>query len=406
MDTQKLFYYTLLYATFWLLPILGMAQSGTITGKVVRNGTGTPIERASVFLNNATYGTSTAEDGTFTLRGVKPGQYSLIVSSVGYELYSQTVLVGISPVNVDVRLTPKTTELRDVVITTPEGWKRNYEMFVNDFIGDSEDAKKCKILNPRDLYLVWHKGTRTLEASSDEFIVIENYALGYRVKLLLHKFESNKTNNTISWQLNQVFEDLPGSESQKRRWTKRRDEIFYGSTAHFFRSLVGNQLDENGFVIRTLIRRPNKLRAPDAVIEKKREHFKNGNQDSLNYWIRQHNLSRYDDSLVRKPMAAYDVLRRTDQPGIYAVMFKDLLYVVYNRRYETIDFRDIYHPLDLPNFETTVINLYQPYAVFDLNGTVLNGGSMLFDGSWSKNKGAELLPVDYTPVNPPPLPPQ
>jgi len=60
-------------------------------------------------------------------------------------------------------------------------------------------------------------------------------------------------------------------------------------------------------------------------------------------------------------------------------------------------FKDIYHPLDLPNYQTSVITLYKPYALFDMNGSVISSHSTLFEGTWAKNKIAELLPVDYVP---------
>jgi hypothetical protein len=51
----------------------------------------------------------------------------------------------------------------------------------------------------------------------------------------------------------------------------------------------------------------------------------------------------------------------------------------------------------MPNYETSVITMYKPYALFDTNGVMVSGASTLFEGTWSKNKIAELLPVDYNP---------
>ncbi len=400
---KSIYRYSLLVLSTLFFSLMARAQSGTITGKVTGSSSKEPLERASVFLNNATYGTATRADGTFTISGVKPGQYDLVVSSVGYDIYSQSVLVGKEPINLSIQLTSKVAELREVVITTPEGWKRNYEMFVKYFIGTGLDARKCKILNPHDLYLNYHKRTKILEASSDDFIIIENTALGYREKVLLQSFKYDGNDEITQWSTRAVFEDMKGSASQKKKWLKRRDEVFYGYNANFFRSLMAGMMDENGFEIRRLIRKPNKLRPPEKLIQTKMDHFKTISRDSFNYWVDKYQLPKYNDSLIRRPMRAEEVVRRTDIQGVYAIVFPECLYVTYKNRYETDYFKDVYHPLDMEGYEATVVTLYGPYALFDANGSIVSAQSALFEGSWTKNKGAELLPLDFLPAGRPPV---
>jgi hypothetical protein len=81
---------------------------------------------------------------------------------------------------------------------------------------------------------------------------------------------------------------------------------------------------------------------------------------------------------------------------LFIISFTDCLYVIYTKRHEETDFKDIYRPLDMENFETSVLTLSEPYAVFDMNGVVFNGAP-LNEGTWSKAKLAELLPYDYSP---------
>lgn len=387
----------LLFIFGMLFPGLIYAQTGTITGKVTRADTKAPLAKVSVFLSNATFGTTTAEDGTFTLRGVRPGQYDLIVTSVGYEDYMQQVLVGSQPITVNAELKQSVLQLRDVVVMTPADWKRNYEMFLTEFFGTSAYAKQCKISNPHDLTLIYRKSKKLLEAYSYDFINIENKALGYRIKFLLKSFKSDKLNNLISWQGRLLYEELPGSESQKKKWEIRRQDIFYGSNLQFYRSLVNGRFQEDGFVIRRLERKPNPLRPDEAVIQRKLDKFQGVNADSLNYWLRLYNMSRYKEYLYRQPLLPEMVVHKTDQPGLYALAFPDYLYVTYTKKREMQEFKDIYRPLDMENFETSVITLYKPYALFDANGAVVSSQSMLYEGTWSKNKIAELLPVDYIP---------
>src|SRR3954468_1459002 len=130
---------------FILCPLFMWAQNATITGRVVNANGKSPVTRASVFLSNATYGTVTADDGSFTLAGVKPGQYDLVVTTVGYEDYSQTIEVGHEPIKLNIELTQKVMMLREVVISSAADWKRNYELFRKDFIGNTDNGKLCKV---------------------------------------------------------------------------------------------------------------------------------------------------------------------------------------------------------------------------------------------------------------------
>jgi hypothetical protein len=371
-----------------------------ISGKVISSASNSGVPKASVFLNNATFGTATQDDGTFNLRGVKPGQYDLIVSTIGYEEYTQKVQVGSAPINLNISLTPKVMMMREVVITSNADWKKNYEQFKKDFIGLTENAKLCKVINPRILNLSFTRKTQTLEASTDEFLVMVNDALGYRVEFLLKEFNSSNITRTINYAGRALFEELPGTEAQEKKWKLKRDEAYYGSARHFYRSLYKNRLQQEGFVIYDFNRAIDPHRPPEALIQNKLKQFRMVNRDSINYWLAQESMPKwYKERLTKPPLSAYDVLRKPAQEGLFVLTFPNYLYVVYNKKHETEDFKDLYRPLDMENFETSVITLFNPLVVFDMNGTVV-ADSPLYEGTWSKAKLANLLPVDYEPSDP------
>jgi hypothetical protein len=379
-----------------ILPFTVSAQA-VISGKVISSASNNGVPKASVFLNNATFGTATNDDGTFSLRGVKPGQYDLIVSTIGYEEYTQKVLVGAGPINLNISLTPKVMMMREVVITSNADWKKNFEQFKKDFIGTTDNAKFCKIENSRILNLTYTRKTQTLEASTDEFLVMENDALGYRVKFLLSEFSSNDITRTINYAGRVLFEELPGTEAQKKKWKIKRDEAYYGSSRHFYRSLYKNRLAQEGFVIYDFNRAIDPHRQPEALIQRKIKQFRAVNRDSINYWLQQESMPKwYKERLTKPALTAYDVLRKPPQDGLFVLTFPNYLYVVYTKKYETEDFKDLYRPLDMENFETSVITLFNPMVVFDMNGSVV-ADSPLYEGTWSKAKLANLLPVDYEP---------
>lgn len=379
------------------LPFAAYSQTTTISGKVTTSVSHEGIGKVNVFLSNSSYGTETLEDGSFRLTDVKPGQYSFVASSLGYQDYTQTILVGKDPINLTIVLLPKVNQLRGVVIASNADWKKNWEEFKKAFIGTSENAKDCVVVNPHVVNITNSNRRHTLEAWSDDFLVVDNKALGYRVKFLIDTFSNNGLTGIISWQGKAVFQDLPGSTEQKKLWKLRRQQTYYGSSRDFYKSLYSGKLTEEGFVIKRLHRELNPERPQEALILQKIKQFRGNNRDSLNFWIGKENLSKYyHEYLSKEPLQPYQVFTNTNKPGLFVISFTECLYVIYTKKHEETDFKDLYRPLDMENFETSVLTLMSPYAVFDMNG-VISEGAPLNEGTWSKAKLAELLPYDYSP---------
>ncbi|SDS87891.1 CarboxypepD_reg-like domain-containing protein [Mucilaginibacter mallensis] len=388
-----------LFLLCFLFPFITLAQSGVITGKVTRIDSKAPVPQANVFLSNSTAGTATNEEGSFTLSGLKPGQYTLVVTIVGYEDYTQSVLVGKEPIKLNIELATRNTLLHEVVISTDADWKKNYAQFVKDFIGTDDNAKYCVVMNPHAVTLVYHRSQQDLEAYTDDFLVVENHALGYRVKFLVKEFNSSKLSHIISYSGERLFEPLPGNKKQQEEWKKKREEAYYGSPMHFYRSLYTDKLGDEGFQMYRLTRMLNPNRPREEEIQQKVKYFsQQGKRDSVNYWISLSNLSKYyREDLSKDTLHNYDILYKTEKSGVFAVSYTGYyLYVVYTKKREETDFKDVYHSLDMPNYETSVVTLTKPY-LFDTNGVVFGNEAPLYEGTWSKSKLSDLLPVDYTP---------
>ncbi|MDB4918642.1 carboxypeptidase-like regulatory domain-containing protein [Mucilaginibacter sp.] len=382
-----------------LFPIITFAQSGIITGVVTNAETKSPLPRASVFLSNSSVGSATFEDGKYTLNGIRPGQYTLTVTILGYEDYSKSILVGREPLKIDIQLAPKPLMLKEVTIISAADWKKNYEAFRKSFIGVDENAKNCVVVNPHVLNLQFNRTKQTLEANADEFLVVENKALGYRVKFLLKDFIEDRLSNIVAYGGERLFEELPGNAAQKKKWHAKREEAYYGSAMHFFRSLYTNKLNEDGFVMYHLNRQLNPNRPPEDVIKRKAKMFYDMRMgDSLNYWNSLATLSKYYKETINKiPVLPYEVLSSTDQQGIYAIHFPNYLYVVYTKKRDEVYNKDLYRPLDMPNYETSILTLFEPnFALFDMNGIIVSQPPLL-EGAWAKSRLSNLLPVDYVP---------
>jgi hypothetical protein len=381
-----------------LSPTVVMAQSGMIKGKVMSTDLQIPLNEASVFLTNSTYGTATASDGTFTLANLKPGQYELVVSYVGYESYHQTIMVAQDVTNLKIDMHLKSYGLGEVSVVSHKFSKENFAMFLKYFLGTSLNAKQCRIANPKVVDLYYNQNDKVLEGHSDDFILIENRALGYRLKYLLNSFKYDGINEIISYGGQPLYEDLKGSKSQKERWHKAREDAYYGSSMHFYRSLLHNELAAQGFKIYHLVRTPNPERPPQYMIVKKIDKFEaQGNIDSANYWKRLYNLRKYIETLGTLPLLPEDILTPTDRPDIFGFTFPHNLYVIYTKKLDEMVDDKIYRPLDMKNFMVSIITLYTKYAFFDLNGVVISNKATLYEGAWARNKIPEMLPVDYAP---------
>lgn len=350
---------------FWLSPLVVLGQYH-ISGRVVDLTDKKPLGNASVFLNNATAGTKTNDDGTYTVTQVRGGQYDLIISIVGYATYRQTIMVNNNLILPDIELVPQAIALREVQIHPDPEWAKHYDMFRREFIGTTENGRKCKILNPKVLDFHYDKVARELTATSSDFVEIENKALGYKVKYLLTNFSMNYVTGVFYFEGPAFFEELEGRESAKKKWRQNRLKAYQGSSRHFLRSVIANQVAEEGFKVERLIRKPN----PDY----------NGNLGT-----------KYISTLVNTPLAPREYAMRTQIKDQYAMAFNDCLYIVYNKKPDKggTEFS--------PQYTVSIVTFEEPYAYFDNNGTIINPLSTINEGAWANNRMAEVLPVDYEP---------
>lgn len=113
--------YCLLLLFVFVVPAIGWAQS-SISG-IVSDGSGT-LPGATVVLDSAKYGTSTDLNGKFQLINIPAGSYTLTISFIGYQDYSQTITVGTTPLSLGTITLNAGEFLNEVVV---EGTMRNSE---------------------------------------------------------------------------------------------------------------------------------------------------------------------------------------------------------------------------------------------------------------------------------------
>jgi len=389
---------------FLLIISLSSFAQHAITGKVIDLYNKKPIPKASVFLSNTTVGGTTGEDGSFALTNVKPGQYDIVISAIGYETAQQTILVNGKLDIPFTELTPKTIALNAVVVKPDPERERNLNLFKREFLGPTDFALQCKILNPEVLDLSYNKANQVLSASSSDYLEIENKALGYKLKYKLLDFTRDFDTGKFFYMGNVLFEPMKGKPSQMKKWYKNRLYAYEGSLEHYLRSIISNLNTQQGFKTLQLIRKPNADRPPDSLINVKLKRFRpianRGNvmviNDSLAYWNAKKGLPRFTEYLVTKPLRVDSLVRRTDLKGVFAIAYKDILYVLYTKKKSDNSYNNTL--MNAPDNLTSLMEINAPYAFFDNNGVILNPTVVIFEGNWGASRVAKLLPVDYDPA--------
>ncbi|MES2730539.1 MAG: TonB-dependent receptor [Bacteroidota bacterium] len=100
------------------------AQPGLIKGKVTADKD--PLSFVTVSLDRTSYGTITAEDGTFEIKNIPTGTYQVVFSLLGYQTqHIRTVVAADGSVDLQVALQETIATLDEVVVT---GVSRNTQL--------------------------------------------------------------------------------------------------------------------------------------------------------------------------------------------------------------------------------------------------------------------------------------
>jgi len=204
-----------------LLPLAAMGQY-SISGRVIDYDTQKPIAAASIFLSNASAGTVSGNDGTFKVAGVRGGQYVLVISVIGYAPYQQTIMVNNNLTLPDVKIAIQAISLNEVRIGIDKHWAEHYAIFKEEFLGRSDNAKDCRILNPHAIDFTYNKEKGELTAIASGFLNIENKALGYKIKYQLSAFSKSNLLGTV------YFEGLNAGKRTGRKLISVPACIFCG----------------------------------------------------------------------------------------------------------------------------------------------------------------------------------
>ncbi len=329
------------------------AYSQVLKGTILDKETGKPIDFAVIYFDGTFVGTNSDKNGNFEVNVSKNEGIPVTISALGY--HSQTIIDWSAGRALTVYLSSKVFELNEIVINADrkkalKERENNLKLFRKEFLGETANARLCKILNEEDITLF--AGNDTLKAFSSKPILIENSFLGYKITMFLEKFELALKNSMMYLKGNFFFnEDFASEYLKDKKYEKNRRKVYSGSRMQFFRALWDNKLDSAGFVLTDSLR--HKLLYEDLV-------SKNGITNSKKC-LRYHGhmfVSYNKDPLYDSRSAQYGV--RIYEPNVSRLtMLKDSVF-------------------------------------FDRDGSFVEG--IYWSGKIGKKRVADALPFEYTPI--------
>lgn len=387
--------YLMLFCLY--IPFLATAQK-KISGYVVEANRKNALAKASVFLNNTSIGTTTSETGYFELI-IPAGKFELITSSIGYATHQQ-IVTDQTPTPITIALSPRAAELEEVVIEVYEkdGWKKWGNWFYEQFIGTSSYSSACKILNPEVLRFKMHKKTNIMHVVAKEPLIIENKALGYRIRYQLELFQYEFGVNRLFYAGFPFFQPMKGNDRKIKKWEKERKEVYYGSVTHFMRSLFADKLIEEGYAMRFLYKKPNEEKERVKRLYRNRMMSQNGiinfGGDSSAYYSR---VMNDPDLLVSagKHLLTRDSIGYMKDSSQFILKDTNYVYVLYRNKSVPFEYTQLY-PKNGPSWASELVLINNNPIELFRNGSYFNPTDLMFGGFWGWwEKISTMLPMDY-----------
>src|SRR5579872_6508207 len=240
-------------ALFCSLTVLSQDKNFFVRGVVRDEKSGQALAGASVFCQNTTIGAVSDNEGHFALR-LPNGGYDLIISYTGYETQSIRISKGNAvndSMNVVLKEQDKTMSETVVVGSTEvaDGWSKYGQFFLDNFIGTTPNAGQCMLENKEVLHFYFYKKRNKLRVKATDVLVVDNNALGYKIRYQLDSFVYDYNGNVGSYTGYPLFEALQGTPEQQDTWKQNRLYAYSGSRLHFIRSWYDSTLDDEGFVV-------------------------------------------------------------------------------------------------------------------------------------------------------------
>jgi hypothetical protein len=242
-----------------------ITYSQTLKGTIQDIVTGDVINYASIYFNGTFVGTNSDKSGNFELDISRYPSMQLTISALGYN--SVNIPEPDPDKKLVIYLTPKLFELKEVIINARKisrERRTNLAIFRREFLGTTMNSMNCNIMNEDDITFSYDSSGDTLMAFSDNPIIIENNALGYKLAYYLDIFKYTKNSYYILIIGGCIFhEDLSLDKDLQQKYERKRRNSYIGSRMHFIKSAWGDVLAKDGFVVKDA---NNKVLSPEKYL--------------------------------------------------------------------------------------------------------------------------------------------
>ncbi len=341
----------------------------SFTGKVINEKDDAAIQNASVYFNNTTIATQTNQQGEFKFEAIPFLNTELVIFSPGYELIVfKPTTAQLSVKRFVFKLHAKELPELPKQNLNPELKKNYLNAFYQGFLGITEEAAHCEVSNGKDIYFTGDKTNGGFSAFADTALVIINNLLGYKIYYNLVQFFYDGFNGRSYFTGYCRYEEL-GDEKQFRQ---TRSHCYFGSSQHFYRSLVAHRLNEQGFGV--FINSPAK--APAGKNSKKNEG---------------------DDNFT--PLTEQQILW-IDSSNNFSIGIKGKLVIQYNKNPHSKSYLSkilLYLEGDLKKGIEANIDIKNAPLELTTIGVPVDDTNIEYGGYWSYEKLANTLPFDYQP---------
>ena len=119
--------YIMRCALLLIIPLtLLICQEKTIYGKVIDKETSTPLFGANILVtseNKETFGTSTDENGNYSINIIRSGSYTFKATFIGYDELTEeiSIIPGDVDRQLDIKLSISAIQLQEYIVTASRG---------------------------------------------------------------------------------------------------------------------------------------------------------------------------------------------------------------------------------------------------------------------------------------------
>jgi len=391
-----------------LSAIVALKGQSRIDGQIVDKETGEPLIGVNVFISKTSIGGTTDKDGLYTIKNISNGRYELVISMIGYTMEKKELnLFANAQLDMDFWLTTDPIKMKEILVTKKSNkqWKKDYKVFKNAFLGNSKNAKSCKIIN--EYVLSFNRGENIFSASAKRPLIIENKRLGYVVTYYLDEFTTNNTflrsddesffnfffissTQFVRYTGESFFTEMePKSEQQKRQWIKNRQIAYNGSLRHFLATL-GKRFDRRYKMKGDSLRQRN-----DWLL------ISGSKKDPLT----KEGFEVYPKEEYRKGYDYRELLNErlvwsTKNDNELLLSFKDKMMVKFNKEGEELNYR--FYTFDSDSkpkiHQTSFLKLGKDSIIFDKNGRYYERFMIEKQEYMGWERVGDQLPFDYKPI--------